>query len=141
MRRSGNSPGTRWQYQIGALHQRGTRLAFGSDWPVSSPDPLQEIHVAVNRVMSQRIGRPGTPECEEPFLPEQAVTLDTALAAFTSGVAFVNHEDGSAGTLLPGMRADLVVLDQDLYTIPPSAIGDTSVAMTVASGRVVYGDE
>ena len=132
---------TRWQYQIGALHQRGARLAFGSDWPVSSPDPLQEIHVAVNRMMSRRLGRPGAPECEEPFLPEQAVTLDTALAAFTSGVAFVNHEDGTAGTLLPGMRADLVVLDQDLYTIPPSAIGDTSVAMTAAGGRVVYGDE
>ena len=48
-----------WQYQIGSLLGRGTRIAFGSDWPVSSADPLQEIHVAVNRVLSERLGRPG----------------------------------------------------------------------------------
>jgi predicted amidohydrolase YtcJ len=130
-----------WQYPIGALARRGTRLAFGSDWPVSSADPLQEMHVAVNRVLSRRIGRAGTPECEDPFLPDQAVTLDTALDAFTTGVAYVNHEESVSGQLLPGMRADLVVLDQDLYAIPAAEIGDTSVDMTVARGRVVYGEE
>ena len=78
---------------------------------------------------------------EEPFLPEQAVTLDAALAAFTSGVAYVNHEEHAAGRLLPGMRADLVVLDQDLYVVPASAIADTSVAVTVPGGKVVFGDE
>ena len=50
----------RWQYRIGTLAQRGTRIAFGSDWPVSSADPLQEIHVAVNRRLSPQLGRPGT---------------------------------------------------------------------------------
>jgi predicted amidohydrolase YtcJ len=130
-----------WQYQIGSLARRGTRLAFGSDWPVSSPDPLQEIHVAVNRVLSERLGRPGTPECEQPFMPGQAVALDTALDAFTSGVAYVNHAEDVTGRLLPGMRADAAVLDQDLYSIPPAGIGSTSVVMTVANGQVVYGDE
>ena len=129
-----------WQYQIGALVRGGTRIAFGSDWPVSSADPLQEIHVAVNRVLSERLGRPGKPECEDPFLPEQAITLDAAIDAFTSGVAWVNHEEDEAGQLRPGLRADLAVLDQDLFAIPPRDIGSTSVVMTVAGGTVVHGD-
>jgi predicted amidohydrolase YtcJ len=132
---------TTWQYLIGGLAHRGSRLAFGSDWPVSSGDPLQEMHVAVNRVLSRVLGRAGTPECEEPFLPEQAVTIDTALKAFTEGVAYVNHEEDMTGRLLPGMRADVVVLDQDLFAIPAADIGNTSAVLTVANGQVVYGDE
>ena len=129
-----------WQYQIGSLLRLGTRVAFGSDWPVSSADPLQEIHVAVNRVLSERLGRPGMPECVNPFLPDQAITVDAAVDAFTSGVAWVNHSEDVAGRLLPGMRADVAVLDQDLFTIAPRDIGSTSVVMTVAGGTVVYGD-
>jgi predicted amidohydrolase YtcJ len=129
-----------WQYQIGSLVRGGTRIAFGSDWPVSSADPLQEIHVAVNRVLSERLGRPGQPECENPFLPDQAITLDDAIDAFTSGVAWVNHEEDQAGRLLPGLRADVAVLDQDLYAIGARDIGSTSVVMTVAGGIVVHGD-
>jgi len=130
-----------WQYLIGGLAERGARLAFGSDWPVSSGDPLQEMHVAVNRVLSHRIGRAGTPECEEPFLPEQAITVDTAIRAFTEGVAYVNHEESVTGRLEAGMRADVVVLDQDLFAIPPTDIGSTSAVLTVANGRLVHGDE
>jgi predicted amidohydrolase YtcJ len=130
-----------WQYQIGGLSRMGARLAFGSDWPVSSGDPIQEMHVAVNRVLSRTLGRPGRPECEEPFMPEQAIPLDTAVAAFTSGVAYVNHEEDVTGRLLPGLRADVVVLDQDLFAIPAADIGNTSVALTIAHGQVVHGDE
>ncbi len=129
-----------WQYQIGSLGRQGTRIAFGSDWPVSSADPLQEIHVAVNRVLSERLGRRGEPECTDPFQPEQAITLADAIDAFTSGVAWVNHTEDVAGRLLPGMRADVTVLDQDLFAIPARDIGSTSVVMTVAGGTVVYGD-
>jgi predicted amidohydrolase YtcJ len=129
-----------WQYQIGALVRQGTRIAFGSDWPVSSADPLQEMHVAVNRVLSERLGRPGKPECTDPFLPDQAITVADAVDAFTSGVAWVNHTEDVAGRLLPGMRADVTVLDQDLFAIPPRDIGSTSVVMTVAGGTIVYGD-
>jgi hypothetical protein len=96
--------------------------------------------VAVNRVLSERLGRPGMPECENPFLPDQAITVDTAVDAFTSGVAWVNHAEEVTGRLLPGMRADVVVLDQDLFTIPARDIGSTSVVATVAGGTVVYGD-
>jgi predicted amidohydrolase YtcJ len=127
-----------WQYQIGSLLGLGTRIAFGSDWPVSSADPLQEMHVAVNRVLSERLGQPGEPECENPFLPDQAITVDAAVDAFTTGVAWVNHEEDVAGRLLPGMRADLAVLDQDIFTVPPGDIGSTSVVMTVAGGTVVH---
>jgi predicted amidohydrolase YtcJ len=129
-----------WQYLIGSLVRGGTRIAFGSDWPISSADPLQEMHVAVNRVLSERLGRAGEPEYARPFLPAQAITVDDAIGAFTSGVDWVNHEEHAAGTLLPGLRADVAVLDQDLYAIPPGEIGSTSVVMTVASGEVVFGD-
>jgi predicted amidohydrolase YtcJ len=129
-----------WQYLIGALARGGTRIAFGSDWPISSADPLQEMHVAVNRVKSERLGRAGEAECEDPFLPAQAVTVDQAIGAFTTGVDWVNHEEQAAGVLRPGMRADLAVLDQDLYAIPAAEIGSTSVVLTVASGDVVYGE-
>ena len=129
-----------WQYQIGSLIRRGTRIAFGSDWPVSSADPLQEIHVAVNRVLSASLGRRGEPECTNPFQPEQAITVEDAVDAFTAGVAWVNHSEEVAGRLLPGMRADVTVLDQDLFAIPARDIGSTSVVMTVAGGTVVYGD-
>jgi predicted amidohydrolase YtcJ len=129
-----------WQYQIGSLLRQGTRIAFGSDWPVSSADPLQEIHVAVNRVLSASLGRPGKPECTDPFQPEQAITVEDAVDAFTSGVAWVNHTEDVAGRLLPGMRADVTVLDQDLFAIPARDIGSTSVVMTAAGGTVVYGD-
>ena len=74
-------------------------------------------------------------------MPEQAIPLDTAVAAFTSGVAYVNHEEDVTGRLLPGLRADVVVLDQDLYSIPPADIGNTSTVLTVANGQVVYGTD
>lgn len=130
-----------WQYQIGEVLRQGGRVTFGSDWPVSSPDPLQEMHVAVNRVLSARLGEPDTPETTRPLLPNEAITVDAALHAFTAGVAYVNHEDDIAGVLAPGMLADVAVIDQDLYGVPPSAIGSASVTMTIASGQVVHGDE
>lgn len=130
-----------WQYRIASLLRVGTRVAFGSDWPVSSADPLQELHVAVNRMLSARLGEPGTDETTVPLLPAEAIGVDAAVDAFTRGVAFVNHEEDAAGTLEPGKVADFAVLDQDLYTIPASAIGDTAVALTIASGQVVHGDE
>ncbi len=130
-----------WQYRIGSLLRHGTRLAFGSDWPVSSADPLQELHVAVNRMLSPRLGEPGSAETTSPLLPAEAIGVDTAVDAFTRGVAYVNHEEDVAGTLEPGKLADIAVLDQDLYAIAPTAIGDTSVALTIAGGSVVHGDE
>jgi hypothetical protein len=99
------------------------------------------MHVAVNRVLSERQGEPGTPECDKPFLLGQAILLEDAVDAFTTGVAWVNHAEEVTGELRPGMRADVAVLDQDLYSIPASGIGSTTVDLTVAGGKVVFGDE
>ena len=86
---------------------------MGSDWPVTTPDPLAAIHVAVNRTAYGASG----PEGEEQFLPEQALDLATAFAAYTSGSARINHRDES-GVLDEGTVADLVVLDRDPFTGP-----------------------
>jgi predicted amidohydrolase YtcJ len=119
----------RWQYPFGDLHAAGARLAAGSDWPVSSPDPIQGIHVAVNRVL------PGTGR--EPFLPGQRLSLAVALEAYTAGSAFVNHLDDT-GRIEPGFRADLAVLDRNPFAGPVEEIGATQVAMTFVDGKAVY---
>jgi predicted amidohydrolase YtcJ len=130
-----------WQYRIGSFLRLGSRVAFGSDWPVSSADPLQEMHVAVNRMLSTRLGQPGSVETTKPLLPDEAITIGAAVDAFTRGVAYVNHEEDVAGTLELGKLADIAVLTQDIYSVPPAAIGDATVALTVASGQIVHGDE
>jgi len=130
-----------WQYSIRSLLDRDTRVAFGSDWPVSSPDPLQEIHVAVNRTLSTQLGRPGTNETSKPFRPEESLSVEEALAAFTQGVAYVNGDEHVLGTLGIGRRADVTVLSQDILSIPARDIGDTHVDLTIAGGVVVHGDE
>ena len=123
-----------WQYPFGSLHRSGARLVAGSDWPVSTPNPLEAIHVAVNRWAHGAEGREGS----EPFLPEQAVDLETAFAAYTSGSAWVNHRD-DAGTLAPGQVADLVVLDRDPFAGDVADIGAAQVVSTWIDGQVVHG--
>ena len=123
----------RWQYPFGDLHRAGTRLVCGSDWPVSTPDPLAAIHVAVNRWSLGERGRGG----REPFLPEQAIDLATAFAAYTSGSAWVNHRD-DAGRIAPGAVADLVVLDRDPFAADPEEIGAARVVSTWVDGVSVF---
>jgi predicted amidohydrolase YtcJ len=117
-----------WQYPFADLHRAGARLVAGSDWPVSSPDPLQAIHVAVNRVAHGD----DTP----PFLPDQALDLDAAFAAYTSGSAWVNHRD-DAGVLSPGAVADVVLLDRDPFAGAPEEIGAARVVRTWLGGEEV----
>ena len=123
-----------WQYPFGDLHRAGVRLVAGSDWPVSTPNPLEAIHVAVNRWAHGEDGPAGS----EPFLPEQALDLETAFAAYTSGSAWVNHRD-DAGTLAPGQVADLVVLDRDPFASGADEIGATQVVSTWVDGVPVHG--
>ncbi len=121
-----------WQYPFGDLHRAGARLVMGSDWPVSSPDPIQAMHVAVNRTSYGEDG--------EPFLPEQALDLETAFAAYTSGSAWVNRRDevDGGGVLAPGAAADVVVLDRDPFAGPAGEIGATRVVSTWIDGEVVH---
>ncbi len=125
----------RWQYPFGALVRHGARLAMGSDWPVSSPAPFEAVHTAVNRTSWGEHGRGG----REPFLPEQALDLTTALAAYTSGSAWVNGREDEVGTLASGRQADLVVLDRDPFAGPASEIGAAQVVGTWVAGRRVFG--
>jgi predicted amidohydrolase YtcJ len=128
----GSERGT-WQYPFADLHRTGARLVAGSDWPVSTPNPLEAIHVAVNR---WAFGEDG-PAGNEPFLPEQALDLTTAFAAYTSGSAWVNHRD-DAGSIAVGRAADLVVLDRDPFVRDPSEIGATQVVSTWVDGIAVH---
>lgn len=121
---------TAWQYPFGALLNSGARLAAGSDWPVSSPDPLQGIHVAVNRVAPDAGDTPV-------FLPAERIGLAEALVAYTAGSAYVNHLDDT-GEVRAGALADLVVLDRDPFDGAAEAIGDTRVAQTYVGGARVY---
>ncbi|WP_406102077.1 amidohydrolase [Streptomyces sp. NBC_01003] len=121
-----------WQYPFGDLQRAGATLAAGSDWPVSSPDPIEAIHVAVNRVLPD--ATPGTPV----FLPEQRIGLDAALTAYTAGSAYVNHLDDVTGSITPGRLADLVVLDRDPFAAPTQEIGATRVLETFVGGERVY---
>ncbi|MFE2884379.1 amidohydrolase [Streptomyces sp. NPDC059272] len=118
-----------WQYPFASLLRSGARLAAGSDWPVSSPDPLQGIHVAVNRVEPGGAG--------PVFLPGERLDLAAALTAYTAGSAYANHLDDT-GRVTAGALADLVVLDRDPFAAPPEEIGETRVALTYVGGKEVY---
>ncbi|MEV0188860.1 amidohydrolase [Kitasatospora purpeofusca] len=122
-----------WQYPFGALLRAGATLAAGSDWPVSSPDPLAGLHVAVNR-------REPEAEDDRVFLPEQRLDPASAIAAYTAGTAHVNGHD-DAGVLAPGLLADLVVLDRDILTGPPEEIASARVLRTYVGGELVHAAE
>ncbi|HWO71191.1 MAG TPA: amidohydrolase family protein [Actinomycetota bacterium] len=128
----------RWQYPFGSLVRSGAALAFGSDWSVSSPDPLWGIHVAVNRLPPP--GYPYAEGADEPFLPEERIDLPTAIAAYTIGSAYVNHLDRDTGSIEVGKLADLVVVDRDLFAHPPSEIGGARVLLTLVEGERVFED-
>jgi predicted amidohydrolase YtcJ len=121
----------RYQYPFGSLHRRGARLACGSDWTVSTANPPQQIEVAVTRVEHPT-------RDTEPLLPEEALGLETAVAAFTRGSAYVNFLDEQTGSLESGKLADLVVLDRDLFDRQSGPIGDARVVLTLVEGEPVY---
>ncbi len=128
------APRDAWQYPFGDLLRAGAVLAAGSDWSVSSPDPMAAIHTAVNRKAA-----PGFEEGEyEAFLPEQAIDLATSLTAYTAGSAWVNHLDQVTGTIEVGKYADLAVLDRDPFEGPADRIGATRTLQTFVEGERVY---
>ena len=119
------------RYAFGDLRRSGARLAGGSDWTVTTANPLEEIEVAIRRVDPSR--RDG-----EPFRPDQRLDLDTALAAFTMGSAWVNRLEADTGTIEVGKWADLVVLDRDLRAIPDGQTADAKVVTTFVAGAPVF---
>ncbi|HEY0972657.1 MAG TPA: amidohydrolase [Gemmatimonadales bacterium] len=123
----------RTTYAFRSLLDAGARLAFGSDWFVAPPTPLEGIYAAVTRrTLDDR--NPGG------WVPEQRITVEEALRAYTSGAAHAEFADGEKGILARGMLADLVLIDRDLTRIPPETIRDARVLVTVVGGRVVHED-
>jgi predicted amidohydrolase YtcJ len=133
----------RWQYPFRSLRAAGAVLAMGSDWSVSSADPLLEMELAVERRYRNEFGALPGPDGfveREVFLPDERLELIDALAAFTNGSAWVNHLDGDTGTLEVGKLADLAVLDRDLFDRTAGAIGEARVVGTFVEGAPVFED-
>jgi predicted amidohydrolase YtcJ len=121
----------RWTYSFRDLMDAGVPVIFSSDCPVCSPDPLVGIHAAVTRQRAD-----GTPEGG--WYPDQRVTVDEAVAAYTIGPARCYGMAEELGSITPGKRADIVVLDRNIYTIDAAEMVGAKVDMTVFDGRVVF---
>jgi len=118
-------------YAFRSFIDAGTHLAFGSDWDVAPPTPIEGIYAAVTR---------RTLDGKHPggWIPEQKITVEEALRAYTIGAAYASFDDKRKGSLVKGKLADFVIIDRDLTKIPPEQIRDAKVQMTVVGGRVVY---
>jgi len=121
-----------WQYPFGSLLRAGARLVMGSDWSVSTCDPFDQIEVAVNRVLPEHRG------LKPAFLPDERISLEAALEAFTFGSAWVNGLEDQVGSIEVGKAADLAVLDRDLFDRGAGEIGDTTVVATFIDGVAVF---
>jgi predicted amidohydrolase YtcJ len=121
---------TAWQYPMGTLLASGAHLSFGSDWPVSSYLPLDGVRVAVTRTTVDGRPRGG-------WLPQERLTVEQALTAYTAGVAYQAFED-DRGVLQVGSPADVVLLDRDVLAGPPEVVHEARVLGTWISGRGTY---
>lgn len=121
----------RTTYAFRSLIESGARVSFGSDWFVAPPTPLEGIYAAVTRRTLDGAHAQG-------WVPEQKITVEQALRAYTAEGAYASFEEDVKGTLKPGMLADFVLLDRDITRIPPEQIRETRVLTTVVGGRVVY---
>jgi predicted amidohydrolase YtcJ len=122
-------------YAWRSLLDAGTVLAFGSDSPVEDLSVMQGIHAAVTRRRPD--GSPGP----DGWYPDERLTVQQAVYAYTAGAAYASGEEGIKGTLSPGKLADLVLLSQDIFAIEPMRILDTEVAATMFDGVFVYASE
>jgi len=122
-----------WMYPIGTMEKSGAVVAFGSDWSVSSANPFEEMETAITRM-----GALG--ETKTVWMPEERITLPEALAAFTINAAYTNRDEKDTGSLEVGKRANLAVLDRNLFEIPATEISDTKVLLTLFEGKPVHGD-
>jgi predicted amidohydrolase YtcJ len=118
-----------WSFH--SIEAGGGRLAFGSDWPVVTMNPWTGMQTGITRKTSE--GKP-----EGGFVPKEAVSLEDAIKAYTLGAAFAGRREQQEGSLEAGKLADLIVINQDLFKIPPSDIGKTEVLLTMVGGKVVY---
>jgi predicted amidohydrolase YtcJ len=114
-----------------SIESTGGVLAFGSDWPVVTLNPWPGVQNALTRKT-----REGDPP--DGFVPQERISLEDTIKAYTLGAAFAGHREKSEGSIEPGKLADLIVLDRDLFKIDPSNVADTKVLLTLVGGKVVY---
>jgi predicted amidohydrolase YtcJ len=118
-------------YPIRSVLAAGAVVSGGSDWPVTTMDPLDAIEVAVTR-------RNESAEAGEAWIAAERLTIDEAVRAYTASGAYAAGMENDTGTLVVGKLADLVVLDRDIFAIEPARISDATVDLTLLEGRVVY---
>ncbi len=118
-----------WAFR--SLRDSGAVLAFGSDWDVAEMDPLIGIYTALTRK-----GLDGKPDGG--WIPEQTIDLETAIRGYTINGAYANFAEANRGSIAPGKYADLIVLSDNLFSIPPDRIKDAHVLLTLTGGREVY---
>jgi predicted amidohydrolase YtcJ len=118
-------------YEIRSFEQAGTRIVAGSDWPVSTANPFLAIQVGMTR-------RDPMDANASVWNPAQRVSLDTLLRAYTIEGATLNHRERDTGSLEVGKAADFIILDRDLFAIPPEDIGETRVLATFVDGVQVH---
>ena len=118
-------------YAFRSLLDSGAVLAFGSDWTVAPLNPMTGIKAAVTRQTLDGKNPNG-------WIPEQKITLDEAIRAYTVGSAYAEFQDQVKGSLAPGKLADVVLLDRDIYKIEPADLDKVKVAMTIVDGKVIW---
>ncbi|HXH67167.1 MAG TPA: amidohydrolase [Candidatus Limnocylindrales bacterium] len=142
------TPTDRWN----SLQQSGALLAFGSDWPCTwPPDPFVSIQETVRRQVWRSpnpnnspgwifdgAGQAGSVTSMEVYVPEEQITVEQAVNAYTKGSAFARFSEDRLGTLEPGKEADLAVLSQNIFSVAHEEIGKTKVWMTMVGGKIVF---
>jgi predicted amidohydrolase YtcJ len=118
-------------YAWKTLLDKGARIAFGSDFPVELANPFHGLHAAITR-------QSGANQPENGWIPEERVTRVQALKGFTLDAAYSAFQDDLLGTLSPGMKADFIIIDRDIFEIPANEIRDTQVLETWVNGELKF---
>lgn len=127
----------RWHFPFASIQRHGATLAMGSDWPVTDPNPLWAIHTAVHRTGTRADPHAvGEGVFDIPLQAQEGISLRSAIEAYTSGAAYATADEARTGSIEEGKAADLVALDQDIFTAED--IGTVRAVLTMAGGRVVY---
>jgi len=121
----------RWTYAFRSLIDAGAVLTFGSDWTVAPLNPILGVYAAVTRRTLDGKNPNG-------WIPEQKISVDEALRCYTANNAWAMFRENDIGKIAPGILADIAVLSDDLFTIPPEKIENAKVDLTIFDGRVIY---